>query len=55
MRNRIFIAGLLRNAPDNMVTWLIDPQAAVPGNAMPNMGLKVEQAKAITNYLYMPE
>ena len=55
MRNRIFIAGLLRNAPDNMVTWLIDPQAAVPGSAMPNLGLTVEQAKAITNYLYLPE
>jgi cytochrome c2 len=52
MRNRIFIAGLLRNTPDNMVAWLSDPQAIVPGNAMPNMRLQSDQARAITNYLY---
>ena len=52
MGRRVFIAGMLRNTPDNMVIWLMDPQAVVPGNAMPNMALQVEQAQAITNYLY---
>ena len=52
MGRRIYVAGLLRNTPDNMVTWLRDPQRIVPGNAMPNMGLNEEQARNITAYLY---
>jgi cytochrome c1 len=52
MGKRVFIAGLLRNTPANMVTWLRDPQEIVPGNAMPNMGLSEEQARDITAYLY---
>ncbi|MEX6506761.1 cytochrome c family protein [Jiella sp. M17.18] len=52
MGRRIFIAGLLRNTPDNMVAWLRDPQRVVPGNAMPDMGLSDSQAKNVTAYLY---
>lgn len=49
---RVYIAGLLPNTPDNMVRWLRDPQAIVPGNAMPNLGLTEEQARDITEYLF---
>ena len=52
MGRRIFIAGLLRNNPDNMLTWLKNPQAVVPGNAMPYMALSDEQARDIAAYLY---
>jgi cytochrome c2 len=52
MGQRVFIAGLLRNTPANMVTWLRDPQEIVLGNAMPDMGLSEEQARDITAYLY---
>ena len=52
MGRQIFVAGLLRNTPDNMVTWLRDPQAVVPGNAMPDMSLSEQQARDITAYLY---
>lgn len=52
MASRIFIAGLLRNTPQNMVTWLMDPQKIVPNNAMPDMGLTEQQAQDITAYLY---
>ncbi|MEZ0168665.1 cytochrome c oxidase assembly protein [Microvirga sp. TS319] len=52
MGRRIYVAGLLRNTPDNMVTWLRDPQVVVPGNAMPNMGLQDQQARDIAAYLY---
>jgi cytochrome c1 len=48
---RVFIAGMLRNTPDNMVRWLKDPQAVIPGNAMPNMNLSDAQARDITTYL----
>jgi cytochrome c len=52
MGRRIFIAGLLRNTPDNMMTWLRSPQAVSTGNAMPDMGLDEDQARDITAYLY---
>ena len=35
MGRRVYIAGLLRNTPRNMVTWLRYPQRIVPGYAMP--------------------
>jgi cytochrome c2 len=51
MANRQFIAGMLRNSPENMQRWLLDPQAIVPGNAMPDLNLTERQAQAITAYL----
>ena len=36
---RVFLAGVLRNTPANMVLWLRKPQAVIPGNAMPDSGL----------------
>jgi cytochrome c2 len=49
---RTFIAGLLNNSPDNMTAWLQDPQAIVPGNAMPQMDISAQQARDISAYLY---
>jgi hypothetical protein len=31
--NRVYIAGVLRNTPDNMIAWLRDPQSIVANNA----------------------
>lgn len=52
MARRIYIAGVRRNTPDNMVAWLQNPQAIVPGNAMPNMGLSRQDAHDVASYLY---
>jgi cytochrome c2 len=52
MGKRVYIAGVLRNTADNMITWLRDPQSIVPNNAMPNMGIDQEQARDIAAYLY---
>jgi cytochrome c len=35
LANRVYIAGYLRNSPENMSAWLQDPQRILPGNAMP--------------------
>ena len=43
---------MLRNNPENLVTWLRDPQQVVPGNAMPDLGLTDQQARDIAAYLY---
>jgi putative membrane protein len=50
--NRIYIAGMLRNTPENMVTWLRNPQAIVPGNVMPDMGLSARNARDVAAYLF---
>jgi cytochrome c2 len=52
---RIYIAGVLRNTPDNMIRWLRHPQAIVPNNAMPDMHLSEQQARDIASYLYTLE
>ncbi len=51
MHERAYIAGILRNTPENMMTWLRHPQQVVPGNAMPELGLSDPDARAITAYL----
>jgi cytochrome c2 len=48
---RIFIAGLLRNTPQNLAAWVFDPQRFVPGNAMPATGLTQAQAMDVAAYL----
>lgn len=50
--DRVFIAGMLRNTPPNLVRWIRDPQAVVPGNAMPNMKITESEARDIAAYLY---
>lgn len=52
MGRRIFIAGVLRNSPENMMAWLQEPQRFIPGNAMPDMGISRRDAQDITAYLY---
>ena len=50
--DRTMIAGVLPNTPPNLVRWLEHPQAVVPGNAMPDMGLDEAQARDVAAYLY---
>jgi cytochrome c2 len=49
--SRIYLAGVLRNSPDNMVEWIKHPQSIVPGNAMPDMGIPHDEARDIAAYL----
>ena len=50
--DRTYIAGMLRNSPANLVRWIREPQAVIPGNAMPNMGVSEADARDIAAYLY---
>jgi cytochrome c1 len=45
------IAGHFANTPDNLISWIHDPQAAVPGNDMPNLGVTRDEARNIAAYL----
>ena len=49
---RSYIAGMLPNTEANLQHWIRDPQAVVPGNAMPDMGVTARDAADITAYLY---
>jgi len=50
--SRSYIAGSLVNNPDNLVDWLMNPQAIEPGTAMPQMGVSETAARNIGAYLF---
>jgi cytochrome c2 len=50
--NRTYIAGQLVNSPDNLIRWIVDPQAVEPGTAMPNLGVIPAVARDMAAYLY---
>ncbi len=49
---RSFIAGNLPNTPENLIKWIVDPQAVEPGTAMPVLGVSEEEARHMSAYLY---
>lgn len=49
---RSYIAGKLPNTEKNLQRWIQHPQAVVPGNAMPDLGVTPQDAADITAYLY---
>lgn len=48
---RIYIAGLLRNNPENLQRWIEHPQQVLPSNAMPDLGISAADARKIATYL----
>jgi cytochrome c oxidase subunit 2 len=44
-------AGVLANTPENMRTWLQNPQAVKPGTAMPNYHFSPQQVDALAAYM----
>lgn len=51
-RNRVYIAGMIPNRPDNLILWIMEPQAVNERTAMPNMGVTEEHARHIAAYHY---
>ncbi|MFP3902285.1 MAG: c-type cytochrome [Acidimicrobiia bacterium] len=49
---RSYIAGSLRNTPEELERWILDPQGIEPGTAMPDVGATEEQAAHIAAYLF---
>ena len=48
---RQYIAGRLVNEPENLVAWIMDPQAIDSMTAMPTLGLDTAQARDAAAYL----
>ncbi len=49
---RHYVAGSLPNTPENLIHWIRHPQSVEPGNAMPDLGVTLEDARDISAYLY---
>ena len=49
---RGYIAGRLTNDAGNLITWIRNPQAIEPGNAMPDTGVTEQDGRDIAAYLY---
>jgi cytochrome c2 len=50
--SRSYIAGVLPNAPVNMLRWIQDPKKVDSLTAMPNTGVTPSDARHIAAYLY---
>jgi cytochrome c len=50
--DRIYIAGVLQNTPENMVRWIRNPKAVDEKTIMPNLGVTQRDATDIAGYLY---
>ncbi|HYR10687.1 MAG TPA: c-type cytochrome [Longimicrobium sp.] len=49
---RMYIAGVLTNTPQHMMSWIMDPPAIDSATAMPDVGVTEEDARDIAAYLY---
>jgi cytochrome c1 len=52
LRGRVYIAGGLPNAPENMVRWIVAPQTFAPHAAMPATGITEKEARDVAAFLY---
>jgi cytochrome c len=49
---RTMIAGELPNTPENLEKWIEHPKQVEPNTAMPDLGVKPNEAKEMAAYLY---
>src|SRR4051812_33419481 len=52
LRQRVYIAGVTTNSPDNLVRWIVSPQAFSSQTAMPASGISEPEARDVAAYLY---
>jgi cytochrome c len=52
VRERVYIAGVTPNTPQNLTRWIEHPHEVDPRTAMPELGVTPEDARDIAAYLY---
>jgi cytochrome c len=52
MGSRAYVAGVMKNTPENLIRWIQDPPAVDPMTAMPKLGVNETDARDIASYLY---
>ncbi len=50
--HQMYIAGVLRNTPDDLIAWIQHPQQINPLTAMPTLGVTESEARDMVAYLY---
>lgn len=49
---RVYLAGMLPNVPENMVRWILAPRAIDPLTGMPDLKVPEPHARDMAAYLY---
>ena len=49
---RSYLAGVIKNTPENMIRWIQNPPAIDAKTAMPHLGVSEAEARDIASYLY---
>lgn len=52
IRDRVYIAGVATNTPENLVGWIVNPKALNPKTAMPVTGISKGEARDVAAFLY---
>jgi cytochrome c2 len=52
LKDRVYVGGVLRNTPDDLIHWIVDPQRFSPHSAMPVTGITEAEARDVAAYLY---
>src|SRR4051794_11549212 len=52
VKRRVYIGGVVTNSPDNIIKWIVSPQAFSPRSAMPATGISTAEARDVAAYLY---
>ena len=51
IKHRVYVGGVLTNSPDNLVRWIVSPQAFSPRSAMPETGISEAEARDVAAFL----
>jgi cytochrome c1 len=52
LRERVFVGGAVANSADNLIRWIVSPQAFSPRSAMPASGITEAEARDVAAFLY---
>ena len=52
MANRMYVGGVVKNTPENLKAWILNPPSIDDKTAMPNLHVTESDAKDIACYLY---
>jgi cytochrome c len=52
IKGRVYVGGVAPNTADNLIAWIVSPQAFSPRSAMPATGISEADARDVATYLY---
>ena len=52
IKHRVYVGGVAFNSPENLIRWIVSPQAFSEHSAMPATGISEVEARDVAAYLY---